>query len=442
MSVTTDSIPEAKAPAPLLELHGAVDPEGHADAVIPVRWCVGPELAKILQEKGVIRPYLLLVVRPFTWAGDGERRRKVYQGESLRKLVPLLDEMAYVSFSRPGNNEVFATVVYNKEGHGAFLELGPLFTGGYPYNYRQTIFEYDGSVNHMHHERKSGKVKYEGTILSSLSDTIDVSVPAEMFAKEYPDWVKTYVGKFFQAKPKDQCHMRRRTLFFAAPFSIIYFPIAYLVRTVTLAAGLLLGLRGLEPNGFLHPIESGMFDVVANADNVKRSVWFKDTSRNRRPMPVLMLNPISALLAGTIFWTIGTYHVTRNEQIVGLVGWAWWKYFAAVYLAQVGLAAAFLLILGVLAVISAMIGSSLSKRVSVWSSSRWDRLSAKRNENKERARQEQKVRALKELDRELSAMVCRPTGAGVSLEALPKRKRTVHLRFEETKRKVCRPFAR
>ena len=165
MSVTTDSPTEAQASTPpRLELHGAVDPRGHADAVIPVRWCVGPELVKTLQERGAYKPYLLLIVRPFSWIGKGERRRKQYHGESLRKLVPLTNELAYVSFSRPGNNEVRAVVVYNEDGGGALLELGPVFTAGDPFDYKTSIFDYDGDFERSHFERKSGKIKYTGVI--------------------------------------------------------------------------------------------------------------------------------------------------------------------------------------------------------------------------------------------------------------------------------------
>ncbi len=443
MSVTTDSPTEAQASTPpRLELHGAVDPRGHADAVIPVRWCVGPELVKTLQERGAYKPYLLLIVRPFSWIGKGERRRKQYHGESLRKLVPLTNELAYVSFSRPGNNEVRAVVVYNEDGGGALLELGPVFTAGDPFDYKTSIFDYDGDFERSHFERKSGKIKYTGVLLGHLTDSIDVEVPAEMFAKEYPDWVKTYVGKFFSSKPKDQCHMRKRTLFFAAPFSVVYFPVAYLMRIVSLIGGLVLGIRGLSPKSFMHPINGGMLDVTANADNIKRSFWFKDKSGKRRPVAIIMLNPVSALLTGVGFWLIGTYHVTRHERIVGLVGWTWWKYFVVTYLAQVALAVTFLLLLGLLAVVSVMIGSSLSKGVSAWSSTNWNHFTSRRRENRQLAKQEHKAQALKDLDRELNSMVCRPTGAGVSLDALPKRKRTVQLRFQETKRKVCRPFAR
>ncbi len=443
MSVTADSASEAQASVPpRLELHCAVDPQGHADAVIPVRWCVGPELVKTLQERVVFKPYLLLIVRPFAWISQGARRRKHYYGESLRKLVPLTNELAYVSFSRPGFNEVRGVVVYNEEGGGARFELGPVFTAGDSFGYKVSIFDDYGDFYRSSFRRYMGKLRYTGVLLSHLTDSIDVEVPAEMFAKEYPEWVKAYVGKFFTSKPKDQCHMRKRTLFFAAPFSLVYFPIAYLVRIVSLIGGLVFGLRGLNPMSFIHPIKSGMLNVTASADSIKRSVWFKAKNGKRRPLAIMMLNPVSPLFVGVIFWLIGTIHVTRHERIVGLVGWTWWKYLVVAYLVQVALAAVCLLLLGLMAIVSMVIGSSLSKGVSTWSSTNWGRFASKRRENRKLAKLEHKAQALKDLDRELNAMVCRPSDAGVSLDALPKRKRTVQLRFQETKNKVCRPFAR
>lgn len=443
MSIATDSKANGETPAvpKMLELYGNINPNGHSDAVIAVRWCGSPALIEKLRVDEVTKPYVLLVVRPFEWIGEGKRRYKKYNGESLRQLVPLTRELAYVSLSRPGLNEVMATVVYNKKGYGPLMELNPLFLRGGPFNYNVRIFKdgTDGTVE-LHEdlwsrvERKTRGDNLTAEIITTASDSIDVEVPKELFAKEYPQWVKDFVGKFFSGKAFDQCHMRKRFLW-SMVFAVPYFIFAYIARLVQLVVGGWLGLRDMQVRSFWHPIKYGFTDVTTDWDN---SIWFYRDDGRHRPFVVMCLNPITPVVFGLILWGIGTIRMTRDGEIVGFIGWDWWQYFALVAILQVGLACVVLVLLGILAILSMLVGMSLSVTLKKQASKRMD---TRRKQRKQREKEHREAE-LKALERELSVMACQPTSEMVSLDALPKNKRTLRLRFQDTKRKVCRPIAR
>src|SRR3989338_2348029 len=72
-------------------------------ATMPVRWCTSQELLAKLEEKGVEDPHVLIVVRE---AGGHKEKRWVR---------PLADAICFITFRKPGDNLVFATVVWEKD---------------------------------------------------------------------------------------------------------------------------------------------------------------------------------------------------------------------------------------------------------------------------------------------------------------------------------------
>ncbi len=442
MSIEADTKAGDKtSPAPkMLELYGNTNPDGHSDAVITVRWCGSPALIAELKKEQVTKPYVLLVVRPFTWVQESGKRFKQYHGQSLRRLVPLTSELAYISLSRPGLNEIMATVVYNKHGYGHLLELNPLFLSGGPFSYSTHIFDWgnpngrpEDLLTKVRRTTRSSS-EYTARIVTAATDTIDVEVPKELFAKEYPNWVKAFVGKFFTKPAVDQCHMRRRFLWSMA-FALPYFIFAYFARLVQLGVGGWLGLRKMHVRSFFHPLKYGFNDVTTDQD---KPIWFFKDDGTPRPFWAMCLNPVTPVVLGLILWGIGTIHMTRNGEIVGIIGWDWWQYFVLAAVLHVGLACVALVLLGVLVVVSFVVGMSLTAALKRQASRRLEKHRALAKQQRE----ERKQADLKALERELTGMACQPTPSMVSLDALPKEKRTLRLYLQDTKRKVCRPIAR
>lgn len=432
MSTTANSTQDTLSQQSWLQLYLQPEINGQEDGSVMVRWCAPrySELADLLKAEGVTKPYVLLVVRPYVLQ-YGEKR---YQGESLRKLVPLVDEASYVSFSRPGLTEILACIVGNKEGKGSH-ELGGVLTYGQPYGYKHPLFEHSGELVPGDKVRYYGKnSQYHGYVVPDSAAAVTVDVPEDMFAPEYPKWRTELVGKFHHSKREDQCDMFWSTVrSFGA--SVLYFPFAYLARVVQLVVCLWFGMRGISLRGFRHPIQGGFNDVAYNATT---SFWFKDKNGKNRSFLLWPLNPVTPVVSGLILWAIGTYHVTQNERIVGLIGWDWWQYFAVASLAHIGAVVLMLVVMAIFGIISAIVGTSLNSKLAA-------NVTALRQSTKKaraRAALQRKLEAQMALERELAVMACTDASRRVSLDALPKEKQTFKLRMQAHKSKSCKPIAR
>jgi hypothetical protein len=422
---------DTEAPASLLQLFADVEPNGTADAVMAVRWCVTPGLTQLIEQHEVAKPYLMIVVRPFTQAGGGidDGGERAYSRETHRYFVPLTQELQYVAFSRPGLNSVFATVVWNSDGKGA-LHLRRAFPPGSG-SYNTLTFDGAGELRRLRHfDRTSNRVDYTGQLLHEVSDELTVSVPEEMFAKEPPQWAKDYIGKFADDQAFDQCHFRRRFLLGLA-FMPIYFVAAYMVRFAFLALCLLFGMPGMQLRGFVHPLQWGIKDVV---DSTGDPVWwFHKDGRTRNPL-VWPFNPVTILLVTLVILGVSSFHVTRNEQVVHWLGWSWWECLGLSVLIHLGVVAVGLVGFLLIGLISLLPFERLNKRLNE---------SSKR---RSRTKQERSAAELKEAQeatkRALEQMICSAASSSVSVSALPQEKRTIRLRFQATKQKVCKPFAR
>lgn len=179
-------------------------------ATAPIRWCIGPETQKKLAKHDVKNPHLLLVV-----VADNK--------EMTRQLAPLTDVMDYIQFQKPGPNKVYATIVWNRDGKRG--ELEKRFTqidGG---RYRTHVIGPDGNFwfidDSYYRERNDDSYPYPFSSYWSYCGyaEISVNVPQELFAKEYPNWLKRWTNwgyKFVEkyvGPCRDQCQFRKRALF-------------------------------------------------------------------------------------------------------------------------------------------------------------------------------------------------------------------------------------
>ncbi len=205
----------------------------------------------------------------------------------------------------------------------------------------------------------------------------------------------------------------------------VFFTVFWFIALLNIGLMLFLGKRNID------------FDVLRSSpapSDIKRvwkgtkpSVWWYKRDKdywcgfNKRRSPLVAINPpvIAGLSAvGGVLLFLGVYR--------GLTEIA------------VNIAAVLLVV-----VLAIWINSMIAEK---WSSSRAAKAQAKeRAKNEERRmRKQQQARATKaRLAEELSWLTCPDATKQylVGLEALPKGRRTVRLRFQATKAKVCRPFA-
>lgn len=198
-----------------LELH--VSETTTQSSVIPVHWCISPELLQKLKQTCKI-PYVLLVTAP-------EKTWKIGEDSNLefRKLVPIFDLMGYVDFKCSGENIILAVV-------------GPLSKLNYylertKFGYQDSIFQNVVEDEDQEIPEVTLCVKHDCKALTMIK----VNVPKESFAKSPPDWEKTWVNLWFGGKNShDQCGFRKRRLLAYSVQPIVMF--LYMLLRIFLSA--------------------------------------------------------------------------------------------------------------------------------------------------------------------------------------------------------------
>lgn len=413
----TDTVTPTERQEPL-QLSAVIHEDGTSEANVKVTWCAPTsELQDLVDHHEIVNPFVLIMVRPYSVTQrDGEERR-LYSSVTKQYIVPFSEGQQYVSCSRPGNNAISATVIWNDEGHGSW-RLGDVFRPG-------VVFDnYDGELRRV---RRHDRGNREACLLYEVFDEITMVVPEEMFAKPLPQWFRDYTGKFVDDAAFDQCKGRARMILLGL-YAPLYFPWAYLLRTLQVVFGLALGLRDLQYKSFAHPLRYRIRHVSEQADN---SIWWFDREGRRLPAWRLPLNPLSPLAVALIILGISSWHVTENERVVHWLGWSWWECLGVslllhlVPLVLLGIIAGLALFAGAVSGIP-VFGKVYERIVE----GRRDRRQTRAQRDEEKRREQVKqTRAAVEL---LSCS--RPGG--------PPRKRTYRMIFQETRHRVCKPYAR
>jgi hypothetical protein len=378
-----------------------------------------------------------------------------------RFIVPLEDQMRYISFRRPGTNVVHATIMWPKSDDSVKKVLTKRFDDG---RYRADLLEKEQPrVAQLHHrlkqlsterenayyhgdeeggERLQAQMDQVRTKISVLQrrekhehiirydyDSLDrveqeaqleVLVPGEMFAKE-PSRLMSWLGTVhWSSQPRDQCHLRKRALITVGTGPLVLVVMAMvlagaeIVQLVVIGALLFVGKRNINFGVLKDPLVS----PKEAQWQVKPSRWIKRkvtesggyTHYRDRHVFWFLVNPPMILLCvgvGLVFFAITD---AVWPVILGACSVLWF-----------GLAAS----LGAF-----LAGGPLA------------RLNKRREEAVRKLLQEARQRALEERNRELEQLACSGVSREVSLSALPRNRRTVVLRFQNVKAKVCRPFAR
>lgn len=363
--------------------------------------------------------YLLLITVP---KGQTEECGLQIRKET-RKIVPLTDPYAYVEFKYPGKNLVFAAVIFGRKVELCDRWLGGGGRGGRcGYNYPVLSETEEGPL--------AFGFKYNCAGYASITAALDVEVPEECFPKEPPEWEKAWVNWMYCGEAFDQCEYRQRRLM-AYSIQPPIFAVRYLFGALATLALMLVGMRGIACGFLLHPLRRDVADIWYRLrgsiflprakDDIKDFLW---------KLLLVPLTPLFWVTAGLIFVGLGSlpqcdilHRYAATERF-----WIGSGAFLAVYY------------WGLLCISCSVILYLLGMSFIGWLGKLENRTKAdtgSRDQPATRRPTEPKPAILSEKDAaNLASGAPRP----LSLRELPPERRTVRLRFQELKAKVCRPY--
>lgn len=406
MSESTADLWEPKATR-WIELFVDVDPQGHVSATVPVRWHIHADLVDKIGKRGFTNPYLLLVVRHLQPYDYGSHVRGIDRTNTSAYIIPLTQELQYVNFMRPGQNEIAATIVdITKDNSQVVRE--------WKHNPTEIDLDKEG--------KPDWRLSHYNVRAIHTGAVVAVEVPREMFAPEPKLWQKKLVNSFFPTRENDQCHFRKRLIgafLMAIPIQIL----GLVLRPIIALWVLYFGFRKVKwsrfwdvnPFGLVKDRSKGAYDGTW---------WTRDKEGRRRSgwwMFMSPLVPIVAFAAPAVTFSIFSIH---NHDSKPIVDWGWWQTVVIVDVLIILAIASILLICLLLVATDTALDRRKARR-------------AKADATTPTASATDQKRLFEELH---AMAINRDTR--VSLSALPKRKRTIVLRFYDFKAQVCRPFAR
>jgi hypothetical protein len=438
-----------------LQLFVDQDPDGQVDSVVPVRWCISAEVAQQIKVLEINDPQLLIVI------SNDEK-------EVDRRLVSLWNQMEYIQFRRPGANKIHAAILWSPDGSQVVRAKVKARDDDGDYTMpligrlQPKVDRLEARKTEVHSEYRY-QLELRDKLLAKLDwrldearktdeevfgvrrsfDSIkrldaeaefDVSVPEAMFAKEPPTWMR-WLGEFFNFWPRtkavDQCDLRRRAILSACliPFwgmwkvlQVALWAIWWLVNLLNLVVMLLVGMRSID---FKYAFADGSPPgIEVMWQDAKPSVWWYKkealtygTYYTRRLSVLSVINPVVLILACAVGYGIARFGLAE-DLLQGLM-------------------------FALSAVLSFAIGIGIVLLVSPWMSRRSDAKTKEKEEARKQLEREAALASRTRLERDLADLTCDSMlTAPVTIDALPKRRRTVHLRFQATKASVCRPFAK
>ena len=356
--------------------------------VAAVRWCIDKNTMNKLREREIIKPYMAL----FVARENDEEFRQVDQ-----KVVPLDQAMEYIEFHSPGKHIIFGCLVWincvnQKE---AKKDLISYFKDHWCVSSKG---EFIKPTSYSDDEIDSGSV--------------NVVVPDGYFAKEPVAWERWWVNLWYESKPVNQCHFRRRKLlaYSIQPLMVLgYVLCRTFLSLIQILVLLLIGTRKIQYQVILHPF---IYDRWDAAPDKLSSVFLENSSGVKRDPVYLLSVPLVQLVILGLLW-----FVNWGLHKLGLS-------FGSVLL--------WLLAINVVMILAAIIVSILGG---------WNKLFPTETKEQKEARIKLELERLYD---EYQDMVCVGAPLRPSVSSLPSKRRTFYLRIQEFKfkSKVCLPFAR
>lgn len=370
---------------------------------VAVSWCLDAELIKYLVDQELVDPQVVIVVAPVNYNAKKE----------TRAVVPLKDLMVYLELKCAGPNKIMGFVShthYRNTAKSRYLEKA---NGEY---YTALINNYDLDGKDL---KYSSWLLDDGNHKNDLSPPIEIDVPEGIFAPEPAKWEKAWVNHFFSDKLVDQCHFRRRRLFAYSVQPLIALA-AGLFNAFFLILGLLTGARDWSIQYLLHPLiyyPTGSEDVfsiwrsgiifVKFPDEEEDSFWkFILKAFWRVPfMPVVLFPVIALCYFG---------HAKQLGEVVALV---------------IAATICFALLFRSVELIATgrFLKTLQSFKVLQWIEKLF---AAKPNDELWYLNQD-----------EMELIICGEKQPKITYATLPARHKSIRLRFQNLKSKVCRPFS-
>lgn len=447
MSVAADTAGVLPYSGALLDLRVQESQNGQTTATVKVRWCLTPELIRQIKARGFKKPQLVLVTRSVTESDEGDWTIRSYQDTTV-KVVPLKRMMDFVSFKRPGTNQIVAAVV-DQNTPEALIAIRGLVTSpgghnyfpggrhdGITYDTNRTILSYDGS--------DYSTKPFKDLLVIPLRVVQEVEVPAKMFASPPPKILRSLVKAYYRTSEIDECHFRRRATV-SVLVSIVWIPIAYVLKFITLLIALIWAKRSIPFRSVIDPLE---INPLVPWKEAGKSWWFWEKqgpvwmgAAKTRSLPRQVLSLPVYLIGACVMYLLGML-LSFSDYLSRVAPW--------IRMSPLDALGYMLLVFVVLLVVSALsvgvvaglgyASSLLGKKSPIQpSAQRKQARMIQRERTQQRIEAEQRARLL----RDLAAMTCArtPNQGVVSVDALPTSKRTVYLRFLDLKQKVCRPYA-
>lgn len=371
-----------------------------SSGTVPVSWCVDHETLKLLSDRNVEDPQVVIVVSP---TGSSYHSSKEY-----RKVVPLKDLITYIEFRSSGTNKVWG-----------FISLRPLKDANNRYltrdygDFKTDILSYDGndwSITFQPH--------YNPNNVLLNSTPLTVEVPKQCFAKEPWAWEKAWVNAFFRTKCIDQCDFRRRRIFAYTIQPILMF-FNIMVRLLILLVSAAVGARNCSIQPVIHPFRYSIGDAqeiisggsifIRQLPEDSKSHWDPDSVRSGlsylfRSFYLLPLMPIVSI------------------PLVLLTVYHHWMVLLLIGAAVIGGLIIFSIVTAILTGTFGLFGKQIYQKLSALNKDEDSNLwYMQRNE--------------------MDLLVCNTSKKPLTLASLPSNKKTMRLRFLDLKAKVCKPFS-
>lgn len=396
-----------------------------ADAVIPFRWHLTPHGVEALEQLEIENPHLLIFV---TQEVDGLDRFR----EVARLLIPIAqgNQLHYLRFDRPGACRLRAVIVHGSSrerlidrfmSHGADGLVYERDRRDVLHSRGELFSEWTGMPSAM------GLGKFLGCVA-----TVPLTVDSGHFAQPIPDttWSR-FVNSAYSKPPADQCDYRRRQLL--SPLMALLAVVRFIYRLVALVVtgvvkvflvllALLLGCRIDEIE--LNFAEHWYFNNIMGS-GISSYYSFTDTRGETRPtyqamlrIPLLYLVTIPA--CARLIW--GDY----SEQSASFWG-------SVIVLGITGL----VFFIAVLVHILEWFFTSRASRKEAVNQQGDEQVDARA----QRLLEQRRATLLQLVDPANDKKTVK-VGVNLSYEQLPPTERTLRVRYQHLKAKVCAPFAR
>lgn len=373
----------------MFELH--IDDKAVDSGSVPVRWCLHKDTLKLARSK----PFcILIVVRPLVEDHWYEVRSR---GEQ-RYVCAVEDLMTFVSFRYPGKNRIYAFLC---SGEKRTLEKNYLSRSNSRSAYENRVINSaDEEETNPQFLREFRVIDEDGAGWTRANTYLDVNVPQEAFGEEPAAWEKWWVNLPYPAKAIDQCQFKRRRIgaYSIQPLVMLLFlSIRYLyialMTLVAFAFGMSIELWPL----WRHPVSGDLTSQKFGNFGSRYVQEHTDESILR----------IALRIASMPLWFgigIGLWLYTKSASAS-----SWWIY---------GLTAPLVVFVGILLFMGfvTLLASNLSKPKPV-------------------------LEQTTLTDEEVAYITCTLARGTAGLATLPKKRRSVRLRLQDYKSKVCRPYA-